>query len=636
MKWACFLILTIYVTINYGLLYPAESETRQVRQLDGIWSFRLDEAGAGESEKWYALPNLPEPTIPMPVPASYNDVTQNVTIHRHIGWVWYARDFHIHVTAPRWVLRFQAAHYESRVWVNGQSAVNHSGGHLPFEADITPFLPAGVNTSRVHVVVAINNTLTPTTLPPGELHIHNPTYRELETPFDFFNYAGIDRSVVLYSTAKSYIDDIGIETQSIDFDSQHVAQSATLNYTVTIGGAQSNALRVLVQLIDATGVIVANNSDSQSRFVVENPHLWEPCGMNYTHPCTEESYLYTLQVTLYNEGAFNDPVDVYRINHVGIRTIRLTDSKFLVNERPFYFHGANAHEDSDIRGKGFDHVILAKHFNLYGWLHGNSFRTSHYPYAEEFYHMADRYGIAIIGETPAVGLRKPNYFSAATLAHHKQVVTEMISRDRNHPAVLMWSLANEPLSEAPEAEAYFSAVANFTRPLAAGRPITYVISASYSGDRGIQFFDMICINRYFAWYSQSGRLDQIPSLVTEELANWRQRFPTKPILMSEYGADTVPGLHNDPPFMFTEDYQRDFYLAYHASFDNVSSIIHPDRGFFVGELPWNMFDFATDQSVTRVGGLNRKGLFTRQRQPKAAAFVIKNRYEYLETVKVSL
>ena len=636
MKWACFLILTIYVTINYGLLYPAESETRQVRQLDGIWSFRLDEAGAGESEKWYALPNLPEPTIPMPVPASYNDVTQNVTIHRHIGWVWYARDFHIHVTAPRWVLRFQAAHYESRVWVNGQSAVNHSGGHLPFEADITPFLPAGVNTSRVHVVVAINNTLTPTTLPPGELHIHNPTYRELETPFDFFNYAGIDRSVVLYSTAKSYIDDIGIETQSIDFDSQHVAQSATLNYTVTIGGAQSNALRVLVQLIDATGLIVANNSDSQSRFVVENPHLWEPCGMNYTHPCTEESYLYTLQVTLYNEGAFNDPVDVYRINHVGIRTIRLTDSKFLVNERPFYFHGANAHEDSDIRGKGFDHVILAKHFNLYGWLHGNSFRTSHYPYAEEFYHMADRYGIAIIGETPAVGLRKPNYFSAATLAHHKQVVTEMISRDRNHPAVLMWSLANEPLSEAPEAEAYFSAVANFTRPLAAGRPITYVISASYSGDRGIQFFDMICINRYFAWYSQSGRLDQIPSLVTEELANWRQRFPNKPILMSEYGADTVPGLHNDPPFMFTEDYQRDFYLAYHPSFDNVSSIIHPDRGFFVGELPWNMFDFATDQSVTRVGGLNRKGLFTRQRQPKAAAFVIKNRYEYLETVKVSL
>jgi len=45
-----------------------------------------------------------------------------------------------------------------------------------------------------------------------------------------------------------------------------------------------------------------------------------------------------------------------------------------------------------------------------------------------------------------------------------------------------------------------------------------------------------------------------------------------------------------------------------------------------------MFDFATDQDISRVGGLNRKGLFTRQCQPKAAAFVIKNRYEQLELI----
>ena len=631
----CLLIVVCCAAIQ-GLLYPSESETRQIRSLDGIWQFRLDEDGVGESEQWYALPNLPEPTILMPVPASYNDITQNVSIHHHVGWAWYARDFYIHNTAPRWVLRFQAAHYETHVWVNGQAAVHHSGGHLPFEADITPFLPSGKNSSKVRVVVAVNNTLTPTTLPPGELHIHSPTYRELETPFDFFNYAGIDRSVILYSTSTSYIDDIVIETQSIEFDAQHVATSATLTYTVTMGGTTSpNALRVLIQLLDANGVVVANSTDSQSRLQVSKPNLWQPCGMNYTHPCTEESYLYTLQVTLYDDTAPSNLIDVYRIPHVGIRTIRLTDSKFLVNERPFYFHGANAHEDSDIRGKGFDRVLLAKHFNLYGWMHGNAFRTSHYPYADEFYYMADRFGIAIIGEAPAVGLRKASYFSQATLDHHKQVITEMISRDRNHPAVLMWSLANEPLSEAPEAKPYFSALANFTRPIAAGRPITFVMSAGSDSDQCIQFFDMICVNRYFGWYSQYGRLDQVPALISQEIASWRQRFPTKPILISEYGADTVPGLHNDPSFMFTEDYQRDFYLAYHASFDNVSSLIHPDTGFFVGELPWNMFDFATDQSITRVGGLNRKGLFTRQRQPKAAAFVIKKRYEYLESIPVT-
>jgi beta-glucuronidase len=623
----------MWCTATHELLYPAESETRQIRSLDGLWQFRLDEAGVGETERWFAMTTLPEPTILMPVPASYNDVTQNITIHQHIGWVWYARDFFIHNTAPRWVLRFQAAHYETHVWVNGQAAVNHSGGHLPFEADITPFVPSGVNYSKIRVVVAVNNTLTPTTLPPGELIIHNPTYIELDTPFDFFNYAGIDRSVILYSTSSAYIEDITINTQSIDYDDQHVATSAVLTYSVIIAGDNpANALRVLIELLDVNGMVVANNTDTQSRLVVNKPNLWEPCGMNHTHPCTEESYLYTLQVTLYNDPSPTNIVDIYRISHVGIRTIRLTNSHFLVNERPFYFHGANAHEDSDIRGKGFDRVLLAKHFNLYGWLHGNSFRTSHYPYADEFYYMADRFGLGIIGEVPAVGLGKASYFSRATQNHHKQVITEMINRDKNHPSVLMWSLANEPAAGLNEAKSYFNAIANFTRPIAVGRPITFVTYFRPDTDQCVEFFDVICINRYFGWYSDFGRLDQIASEIQKDLDGWRSLYPTKPIIFSEYGADTIPGLHSDPSLMFTEEYQKDYYTSYHGIFDNVSSILHPNTGYLVGELPWNMFDFATRQSVKRVGGFNSKGLFTRQRQPKAAAFVIKNRYEQLELI----
>ena len=629
-------ILVVGLLTAHGLLFPSESETRQVKSLDGLWSFRLDEQDQGEAEKWFALPNLPEPTLLMPVPSSFNDVTQNVTIHRHIGWVWYARDFFVHNTAPRWVLRFQAAHYETHVWVNGQPAVNHSGGHLPFECDISSFIPGNVSASRVRVVVAVNNTLTPTTLPPGSLIIHSPTYRELETPFDFFNYAGIDRSVLLYSTSRTFVEQIAIDTQRIAYDSQQVATSATLAYAITIGGTQvANALRVLIELLDADGLAVANSTDSQSRLVVTNPHLWEPCGMSHTHPCTEESYLYTLKVTLYDDTAPGKVLDIYRLPHVGIRTIRVTDSQFLVNERPFYFHGANAHEDSDIRGKGFDRVILAKHFNLYGWLHGNAFRTSHYPYADEFYAMADRFGIAIIDETPAVGLRASQFASQATLDHHKEVITEMINRDRNHPSVLMWSLANEPESGDADAKKYFGTLANFTRPIAAGRPITYVANAGYDSDQGLQFFDVVCVNRYFGWYTQFGRLDQIPILMSQELANWRRRFPTKPIIVSEYGADTVTGLHSDPPLMFTEEYQNEYLSAHHLVFDNVSALIQPTTGYLVGELIWNAFDFATEQTIVRVGGLNRKGIFTRQRQPKAAAFVLRNRYAQLETVSTT-
>ena len=625
------LLLTVWCATIHGLLYPAESETRQIRSLDGLWQFRLDENGVGETERWFAMPNLPEPTILMPVPASFNDITQNVTIHRHIGWVWYGRDFFIHNTAPRWVLRFQAAHFETHVWVNGQSAVNHTGGHLPFEVDITPFIPQDVNYSKVRVVVAVNNTLTPTSIPTGYLHINSSTYRYLDYPFDFFNYAGIDRSVILYSTAKTYIEDITIDTQSIDFDSQHVATSAILNYTITISGTdQIDSIRILIQLQDANGIFVANSTDSQSRLVVNKPNLWEPCGMNHTHPCTEESYLYTLQVTLHSDAPPVDVLDIYRLPHVGIRTIRMTDSKFLVNERPFYFHGSNAHEDSDIRGKGFDQVILAKHFNLYGWLHSNAFRTSHYPYADEFYQMADRFGIVIISETPAVGLGGRQLRSPIVLDNHKKVIKDMIIRDKNHPSILVWSLANEPSSTVPEAAHYFSTLVNFTRPISGGRPITYITGSDYRSDQGVPFLGMICINRYYGW--GNGRLDQIQSSLSNDLAGWRQKYPDKPLLVSEYGADTVPGLHSDPSLMFTEEFQKDFYSSYYATFDNVSSIAHPDTGYFIGELVWNMYDFATEQSITRVGGFNRKGIFTRQRQPKAAAFLIKSRYQQLELI----
>jgi len=101
MVWTCLLLLAVWFATTHGLLYPAESEKRQIRSLYGLWSFRLDEDGEGEAEKWFALPYLPEPTILMPVPAFYNFITQNITILRHFEMVWYARDFFVHNIAPR-------------------------------------------------------------------------------------------------------------------------------------------------------------------------------------------------------------------------------------------------------------------------------------------------------------------------------------------------------------------------------------------------------------------------------------------------------------------------------------------------------------------------------------------------------
>jgi hypothetical protein len=73
-----------------------------------------------------------------------------------------------------------------------------------------------------------------------------------------------------------------------------MAITAKLIYAVTIGGTnRANTLRALVELLDANGILVANNTDFQSELFMNRPNIWEPYGMNRTHACTEESYLYS-------------------------------------------------------------------------------------------------------------------------------------------------------------------------------------------------------------------------------------------------------------------------------------------------------------------------------------------------------
>lgn len=71
-------------------------------------------------------------------------------------------------------------------------------------------------------------------------------------------------------------------------------------------------------------------------------------------------------------------------------------------ESLFYFKGFGKHEDSDIRGKGLDEALNVRDCELLKWIGANSFRTSHYPYAEEMMQMADQKGIVVIDEVPAV------------------------------------------------------------------------------------------------------------------------------------------------------------------------------------------------------------------------------------------
>ncbi|XP_054718490.1 beta-glucuronidase-like [Uloborus diversus] len=570
------------VCLKVDCLYPRESITRELKELNGIWDFKIcDQADQhiGFRDEWYKHPLMKMgDTIPMPVPSSFNDITQNKTIRDYLGWSWYEKVFYV---PQRWqknfrvILRFESAHYFTNVYLNGNFLMNHTGGHLPFEADATSHLNYfGPN----RVTVALNNTLSDKTIPQGSKTFKHakdgpypPGYFVQGTNFDFFNYAGIHRSVFLYAIPQVHIDDIIVTTDILN-------GTGFVNYSVSVANNLNlkGKPQCVVSILDKYDRNISLSNRCSDVISIENANIWWPYGMH-----SDPGYLHKLQV----EVNFDSIRDVYQ-QPFGIRTVKVTQNEFLINGKPFYFMGFGKHEDSNIRGKGLDFPLIIKDFNLIKWIGANSFRTSHYPYAEEIMDQADAQGIVVIDECPAVGLKN---FNSELLQQHKEVIEELIRRDKNHPSVVAWSIANEPQSSKSQADKYFGKLVDLVKTLDQTRPVTAAINADYNSDKVGKHLDFVMLNHYYSWYSDVGAIDVIFPLLVNYMTKAHDVYK-KPIMMSEYGADTIAGLHMDPPFIFTEDYQTEVMMNHHKAFD-----ILRKKGFFVGEHIWNFADFLTLQ-----------------------------------------
>jgi beta-glucuronidase len=586
------------------VLRPQDTETRERKSLDGLWAFALDPNGEGRDGRWFAGPlgNARE----MAVPASFNDITADPAVRDYFGDLWYQTT----VRVPRgWagqriVLRFESATHRATVWVNDVEVVSHEGGYTPFEADITDQVSAG---DEARVTVVVNNTLSFQSIPPGVIE-DTPAGKRQRYWHDFFNYAGIHRSVWLYSTPDRHITDITV-APGLD------GATGTVEYTVeSTGDAETR-----VVLRDAQGRQVADGAGSAGTLTVENVHRWAP----------GDGYLYDLEVQLVDGDAV---VDSYH-QSVGVRTVTVSGSRFLINGEPFYFTGFGMHEDHSVLGKGHNDALMLRDFELLEWIGANSFRTSHYPYSEDVMDYADRHGVVVIDETPAVGLNmglgggifgtqgyttfSPDTANDRTREVHAQAIRELIARDKNHPSVVLWSIANEPESETEAAEEYFRPLFDLTRELDRTRPVGFVnvMLAPYGKCRVSQFADVLMLNRYYGWYTHTGDLAAAEQAWEEELRGWASE--NKPIIITEYGADTYPGLHSVVAQPWSEEYQIDYLDMNHRVFDRIDAVI--------GEQVWNFADFATTSGVMRVGG-NKKGAFTRDREPKAAAFALRRRW----------
>ncbi|RXK17399.1 beta-glucuronidase [Macrococcus sp. DPC7161] len=585
------------------MLYPIQTTTRNLIDLNGIWQFELENEQTIDPTKPLETDKI------IAVPGSYNDQSILADIRNHVGTVWYERSF---IISPlfqneRLVLRFGSATHEAVVYVDGKEVVRHKGGFLPFEVELNDLQPG-----KHRLTVSVNNILDHTTLPVGnytEEMIDGKTVKKNLPNFDFFNYAGLHRPVKIYTTPKTYIKDITIVPSIVD-------GKGIIDYTIE---TSDQGVQYHIEVLDKEDQVVATHDKEQGQITIESPKLWQPL----------EGYMYQLKVSLIKDGTL---VDEY-IEPFGIRTVEVKDGQFLINNKPFYFKGFGKHEDTYYNGRGLNEVANVMDFNLMKWIGANSFRTAHYPYSEEMMRLADAQGIVVIDETTAVGVHLNFLVSLGGTASvntwegikthdaHEQVIRELIARDKNHPSVVMWSIANEPASNEAGAKAYFEPYVKLAKSLdPQKRPVTIVtiLMAQPENCEVQDLVDVLCLNRYYGWYTQSGDLEAAKIALKRELDEWTKRQPGKPIMFTEYGADTIPGYHAIDDIMFTEEYQVNYYKANHEVVDQ-----YPH---FVGEQTWNFADFETGNGYIRVQG-NKKGIFTRDRKPKAVAHYLKERWE---------
>lgn len=574
------------------MLYPKMNGFREVIDLSGFFDFKLDPDNVGEEKNWQ---KGVESSRSIGIPGSWNE--QFIDTRDYLGPTWHFKKFYVPSSWKEKLVWFRigAANYYAKVWINGEFIGEHEGGYLPFQFEVTDKVRFG---KENFLSVKVDNQLSPERVPPGNIpeEEHPRSVRQRSYPdvnFDFFPYGGIHRPVYLFCTPLDYIEDIAVTT-SIE------GKKGLIKYRITKKGGE--AKEAFIQLGDENTRLEQKTefqgNMAEGELTIDEATFWSP----------DNPHLYEMVVELLSpEGA---PIDEYTLS-IGIRTIEVKNDRLYLNEKLIFLKGFGKHEDFPIIGKGLSLPLIAKDYSLMKWIGANSFRTSHYPYSEEMMNMADKEGFLVIDEIPAVGLffGKDN---KRRLSLCKQYLRELIARDKNHPSVIMWSIANEPHSTKPEAKEFFRQLYQHTKKLDPSRLVT-LVSMFGLKEEALAYVDVICLNRYYGWYTEPGQLDRASHKLSRELDALYQTYK-KPILLSEFGAGAIAGVHAHPAELFSEEYQAELIQKYCEVIES--------KPYMVGEHVWCFADFKTAQVAYRVA-LNRKGVFTRTRQPKLAAHLLR-------------
>jgi len=508
------------------------------------------------------------------VPGDWN--TQSDQLFFYEGTVWYKKSFdYQRKPDTRLFVYFGAANYFADVYLNGEKLGQHEGGFTPFNFEITKL----VRDTGNFLVVKVDNKRRRDAVP------------TLMT--DWWNYGGLTREVKLIETPATFVHDYLIQLQK--------GSRQRVGGWVKLAGEKLNQ-RVTVRIPEA-GISKSFNADARGLAEVDfnaDLKLWSP----------ESPKLYDVIIE-----AETDEVR----DQIGFRTIETRGTDILLNGRPIFLHGVCIHEEAPLRGGRAYSREDAR--TLLGWakeLGANFVRLAHYPHNEFMIREADRMGILVWSEIPVYWTIE--WENAATFENARNQLSEMIARDKNRAAVVIWSVANEtPLSDARLT--FLKNLVAHARSLDSTRLMSAAMERHYINDTTQmiddplgEYLDVLGCNEYVGWYD--GLPEKADRLV------WRSKYQ-KPLVMSEFGGDALFGHHGDAATRWTEEYQESIYQHQIAMLKKIP--------FLRGTSPWILTDFRSPRRpLPNIQDYwNRKGLISNRGEKKKAFYVLQQWYREL-------
>ncbi len=461
--------------------------------LSGDWRFALDPFDTGFRQRWFAIERdaIPQPTDwnpydaeETPIPSSLNLVRPE--LHHYEGGAWYTRTIKDPRTShnQRLILRFGAANYCARVFLDGAFVGRHMGGSTPFFFDISEL----IGPKPAELMVHVENERDP-----GRVPCHH---------FDWFNYGGLHRDVALFIVPHEHIRDTFI----------HYTSAGEIVAEIHTSCAAGQA-KVDIPALNLSQVVVIKDGIGTMRLPA-SPVLWSP----------DNPRLYEILLT------FGD--DHIR-ERIGFRTIEISGEDILLNGKPIFLKGVCVHEDDRDAGRVTSRDDIRRRYRHARTLGANFLRLAHYPHHEWAAEIADEEGLLLWEEIPAYWAL--DFASPTTLADATNQLSELILRDRNRASVLTWGLANET-ADTEDRNAFMRALADTGRALDPTRPLSAACLFNQESlrieDTLASYVDIIGINEYFGWY------DNDIADLAQILSNYNLG---KPLVISETGCDIVAG-----------------------------------------------------------------------------------------------